>query len=1332
MRTKTITLILFLLLMVVGGAQAQEGNWSDNRDTDWGGDYESATTFVISNPQQMAQFAYMVNNGQDFSSKVVKLDDGQEEEDGETFLVRYKGELYAHAWVPIGTPDHPFNGTFDGNGKSVTYVTIEASDSYQGFFGYIGQNGMVKNLVFDYGSSISGTTQVGTLAGYNAGTVQYCLVLNTTVSGTGYVGTIIGQNEGTVTGCYSIDSRYKVFAVGAEGSDTGVDVDGAQCLYNIKADEDDLDDDDFTASVGTKMGITVGNAVYYDDGVQYNYYHWYKTGTEVTLTSNLNGYDVTFSVSGVGASIDGNVVTVGTEKVTVSLASTTPAEWSGTGTEEDPYLIYNREQLDMLATRVNDGNSYEGQFFRLEDYLDYSDNEGRHAYTVIGIDADHPFSGTFDGNGKEISDADATSTGPYVGHFGYNKGTIKNLSFEGSEFQGCGYVGVIAGYNGGTIENCRVKSGSSALIGGNGSYQYFGGVAGYNTGTIKTTVCAANVRIGYYYDEYNNPAWFSEYNVSHSGGIAGYSEGTIENCLYLGRELKGSSYVGTIAGQFNGGGLTNNYYHNNQYRDLGSGINQADDNIGTEILGVGVSGGIIGSDEDGAKQAKVVKLTEGGTFANPYGVGLAAEPTFVTTNNTNGKAVSVYEDGILFDDGYMGSPLMDNAFYTTATTVELTASDVPTGYVATFTVVEGENSTIDGATLTIGDDIVVVKADAERGVDSNSWLAYRAASFSNIDEDEKKIVIHNPEELSLLAYNVNFENKTYKGYTIALYDHINLSGHTWEPIGYLDGGNSSGMGGIGYGMGSDMGGFLGTFDGVGYGIINMNTEYPGNVGLFSIIGSEGVVKNLCIGQSSVKGGRYVGGVAGMNSGTIENCHVYNTSLKFSSVGDEEEEDETGSYPGALNPSSIAMGFGGIAGICQGGTIKGCTVNGTNIDVASITTAWGVGGITGGASPGVKRGSGSSPIGMVIIPATIKDCLFTGNIFVPAEGMGIGAIIGMDQSDDDDPNTITNNYYVDGNDANATPNTTLHGIGGQAEGEDTDGAMRGYVYLDEDEGKPDNIGEIVTEYGDWGLIAYQNGIRYEGCYYMATPPAVIILADKEDPAILNSDVLLFNAGVISNVTIDGRTLYKDGNWNTLCLPFSLTAEQIANSVLSGAEIRTLTDARVTGYHVDLSFGVEEEIHAGEAYLIKWESGDDIVSPTFEGVTIVPEIKELPFADGHVTFSGYYDKFEAKNTDVPLVYFLTSDNTLKYPSSNRTMYPFRAFFTFTANNGDNDSGANTFDFSIDFGDGVVDGVTFTKEGRILQADKWFTIDGRQLVGKPTAKGVYLHNGKTIVVK
>lgn len=42
------------------------------------------------------------------------------------------------------------------------------------------------------------------------------------------------------------------------------------------------------------------------------------------------------------------------------------AQWSGNGTEEDPYLIYNNEQLDRLADFVNTGTSdYSGKYFIL-------------------------------------------------------------------------------------------------------------------------------------------------------------------------------------------------------------------------------------------------------------------------------------------------------------------------------------------------------------------------------------------------------------------------------------------------------------------------------------------------------------------------------------------------------------------------------------------------------------------------------------------------------------------------------------------------------------------------------------------------------------------------------------------------------------------------------------------------------------------------------------------------------------------------------------------------------------------------------------------------------
>ena len=252
---------------------AQNGNWSDsdNRDTSWGSDYASTTSFTITTPEQFAQFAYMVNSGSDFSGKTVTLDNGEKtiEYQGQVYpqTIWYDGYLRDHYWTPIGTVAHPFNGTFDGNEKSVNYVRIIGEDGYQGFFGYIGTGGLVQNLVLDYGSNISGSTQVGALAGFNGGTVQNCVVLNATVSGTSYVGSIIGQNAGTATGCYSINCTGAL-ALGADGSNTGVDINGVQCLYKVEGDY-------YTeTSVGTATGVTVGSAVYYNDGIQYNAYHY--------------------------------------------------------------------------------------------------------------------------------------------------------------------------------------------------------------------------------------------------------------------------------------------------------------------------------------------------------------------------------------------------------------------------------------------------------------------------------------------------------------------------------------------------------------------------------------------------------------------------------------------------------------------------------------------------------------------------------------------------------------------------------------------------------------------------------------------------------------------------------------------------------------------------------------------------------------------------------------------------------------------------------------------------------------------------------------------------
>lgn len=58
----------------------------------------------------------------------------------------------------------------------------------------------------------------------------------------------------------------------------------------------------------------------------------------------------------------------------------------------------------------------------------------------------------------------------------------------------------------------------------------------------------------------------------------------------------------------------------------------------------------------------------------------------------------------------------------------------------------------------------------------------------------------------------------------------------------------------------------------------------------------------------------------------------------------------------------------------------------------------------------------------------------------------------------------------------------------------------------------------------------------------------------------------------NVTLDGRTLYRDGDWNTLCLPFGMTSDQIASSPLAGATIKELDESHssLDGGNLTLTF------------------------------------------------------------------------------------------------------------------------------------------------------------------
>ena len=248
---------------------------------------------------------------------------------------------------------------------------------------------------------------------------------------------------------------------------------------------------------------------------------------------------------------------------------------------------------------------------------------------------------------------------------------------------------------------------------------------------------------------------------------------------------------------------------------------------------------------------------------------------------------------------------------------------------------------------------------------------------------------------------------------------------------------------------------------------------------------------------------------------------------------------------------------------------------------------------------------------------------------------------------------------------------------------------------------------------------------------------IALADNAS----NSGLIAAVNGQAHHVTLQGRTLTKNGEWNTLCLPFSMTAEQIAASPLAGATIKTL-DNTVNGTSLSdagvltLKFTDATAITAGVPYIIKWtETGANITNPKFTGVTISStEPTPVTSTDGKVTFVGQYSPFEIVESGATgdnqgnknEIIMLSSGNKLGYSKNPRTLHTFRCHFYIPTN----DSQQQARSFVLDFGDGETTAITtpdfmdFTDK-----AGAWYTIDGRKLDKQPAKKGLYIMNGKKV---
>ena len=253
----------------------------------------------------------------------------------------------------------------------------------------------------------------------------------------------------------------------------------------------------------------------------------------------------------------------------------------------------------------------------------------------------------------------------------------------------------------------------------------------------------------------------------------------------------------------------------------------------------------------------------------------------------------------------------------------------------------------------------------------------------------------------------------------------------------------------------------------------------------------------------------------------------------------------------------------------------------------------------------------------------------------------------------------------------------------------------------------------------------------------TRPILILQNDSE----VNSQHIA--EGKYSEVTLEGRKLYKNGNWNTLCLPFNVTIE---NSPLAGADARTLTDAtdayiseEEEGLTLNLYFGgAVEVLEAGKPYIIKWEDdGSGVIeSPTFYDVTItqVDPINYDNDAQGArlVSFIGTYDAMTIGGEDKSILFMGVNDDNesvLYYPNGDEDTLigAFRAYFKI----GDNDQVRDLTAFNLDFGGDKTGILNIEGSKQSAQHGAWHSLEGVKQQGKPARKGLYIHEGRKVVI-
>ena len=542
-------------------------------------DYDKQTECHIKSVEDLVAFSYLVNNGKTFEGKTVYLDkdlditnyakeksyvDPDKEAlydiNGDGEKTSLKDEMTTDkGFQPIGTNEKEknFKGKFEGNAYTISNLMINRpNEDNVGLFGYIkgidsdnyativglnvenikvngnGFVGGVAGYIHSYADinevTVSGNVSgeannIGGIVGYiyneNYSVNVTSVISNTNVTGNAKTSDYIGGIAGYVN---NFNSSTKITGIIESGT-----ISGHRFIYAISSTSV-LTGTMKTAHVNKDVKVTGDAYVYdYDESKGEKY-----SNSEYGNLNLYNDYIDTW----LGGDNDGSGYYFDYEsktsnKIVLRSNSINTKFEKGSGTKENPYLIYNAEDMKKIAAIPTEQN-----YYKLMNDIDYNNEHYYMIGTYSSAFGGKSFAGTFEGGSHTLKNINVYGYN-YIGLFGHVRGSdiikagIIGLNVENIKVNGNGFVGGVVGYihSYADINEVTVSGNVS------GEANNIGGIVGYaynENNSVNVTSVISNTNVT-----------GNEKSSNYIGGIIGYV-----NNLTSSTKITGIVESGTISG----------------------------------------------------------------------------------------------------------------------------------------------------------------------------------------------------------------------------------------------------------------------------------------------------------------------------------------------------------------------------------------------------------------------------------------------------------------------------------------------------------------------------------------------------------------------------------------------------------------------------------------------------------------------------------------------------------------------------------------------------------------------------------------------------------------